>query len=58
MCVQGFDGGNMKEIINLEYICEMGDEIKMDLREKGFEEVGWIDIAHDKESWWGFCVKR
>jgi hypothetical protein len=28
------------------------DNIKMDLRERGFEDVDWIHLAQDKDMWW------
>jgi hypothetical protein len=28
------------------------DNIKMDLREMGFEGVDWIHMAHDRDWWW------
>jgi hypothetical protein len=27
------------------------DNIKMDLREIGWDEVGWIDMAQDRDQW-------
>ena len=27
------------------------DNIKMDLREVGCEDVGWIDVAQDRDRW-------
>jgi ribosome biogenesis protein Nip4 len=28
------------------------DNIKMDLREIGFEDVDWIHLAQDRDRWW------
>ena len=30
------------------------DNIKMDLREVGCEDVGWIDVAQDRDRWRAF----
>jgi hypothetical protein len=27
------------------------DNIRMDLRERGWDGVDWIDMAHDKDQW-------
>jgi len=27
------------------------DNIRMDLREKGWENVDWIDLVHDSDPW-------
>jgi hypothetical protein len=27
------------------------DNIKMDLRETGWDGVDWIDVAHDRDQW-------
>jgi hypothetical protein len=29
----------------------MGDNIKMELREIGFGDVDWIDLAQDRDRW-------
>jgi hypothetical protein len=31
------------------------DNIKMDLREMGYEGVDWIHLAQDRDQWWGSC---
>jgi hypothetical protein len=28
------------------------DNIRMDLRQKGWEDVDWIHLVHDMEQWW------
>jgi hypothetical protein len=30
------------------------DNIKMDLREIGWDGMDWSDPAHDREEWWAF----
>jgi hypothetical protein len=30
----------------------VGDNIKMDLRETGWDVVDWIDMAQDRDQWW------
>jgi hypothetical protein len=32
------------------------DNIKIDLREVGWEDVDWIDLAQDRDRWRGSCV--
>jgi hypothetical protein len=32
--------------------CRWVDNIKMDLREIGCDEVDWIDMVQDKDQWW------
>jgi hypothetical protein len=31
--------------------CRWVDNIKMDLREIGWDGVGWMDMAQDKDQW-------
>jgi hypothetical protein len=31
--------------------CRWEDNIKMDLRETGFEDVDWINLAQDRDRW-------
>jgi hypothetical protein len=31
------------------------DNIKMDLREIGWDDVNWVDMAQDREQWKGSC---
>ena len=60
MCIQGFEGeiwGKWSTWKTYSY-AKWDDKIKMDLREKGFEEVDWTDVAHDKKRWRGIFVKR
>jgi hypothetical protein len=33
-----------------------GDNIKMDLQEVGCGSIDWIDVAQDRERWWGALV--
>jgi hypothetical protein len=28
------------------------DNIKMDLQEVGYGDMDWIELAHDRDSWW------
>jgi hypothetical protein len=28
------------------------DNIKMDLKEIGWEDLGWIHLAHNRDHWW------
>jgi hypothetical protein len=28
------------------------DNIKMDLREIGWDDMDWIDLAQDRDQWW------
>jgi hypothetical protein len=30
------------------------DNIKLDLRERGIDEVNWIQLAQDRVQWWAF----
>jgi hypothetical protein len=30
------------------------DNIKLYLREKGWEDVDWIHLAQDRDQWWAF----
>jgi hypothetical protein len=32
--------------------CRWEDNIRMVVRERGWEEVGWIHQAQDKDQWW------
>ena len=32
------------------------DNIKMDLREVGYNAGDWIDLAEDREQWWS-CIR-
>jgi hypothetical protein len=32
-------------------ICRWVDNIKMDLREIGWDVVGWVDLAQDRDHW-------
>jgi len=32
--------------------CRWEDEIKMDLKEVGWEGLHWIDLAQDRGRWW------
>jgi hypothetical protein len=34
--------------------CRLGDNIKMDLREMGWGDVDWIDLAQDRDQWNAF----
>jgi hypothetical protein len=34
--------------------CRWEDNIKMDLREIGIDEVNWIWLAQDRVQWWAF----
>jgi hypothetical protein len=27
------------------------DNVKMDLREIGWDDIDWIDLAHDRDQW-------
>ena len=51
-CIWGFFKGNWKERDHLE---EVGwgweDTIKMDLKELGWGNVGWIILAQDRDKW-------
>jgi hypothetical protein len=31
--------------------CRWGDNIKMDLRERGWDGMDWIDLAQDRDQW-------
>jgi hypothetical protein len=31
--------------------CRRGNNIKMDLREVGWRDIDWIDLAQDKDRW-------
>jgi hypothetical protein len=31
--------------------CNYGDNIKMDLREIGWDGVDWVDLAQDRDHW-------
>jgi hypothetical protein len=31
------------------------DNIKMDLREGGFERAGWIELAQDRHKYWDYA---
>jgi hypothetical protein len=33
------------------------DNIKMDLREIGWDDMGWIDLAEDRDQWGGCCER-
>jgi hypothetical protein len=33
-------------------MCRWEDNIRMDLREIGWEDVDWIHLAQDRENWW------
>jgi len=32
--------------------CRWEDNIKLDLREVGFEGIYWIELAQDRDRWW------
>jgi hypothetical protein len=32
---------------------KLGDTIRMDVREIGWEGVDWIHVAQDRDQWWG-----
>ena len=32
------------------------DNIKMDLQEVGYGGVDWIELAHDRNSWWALVT--
>jgi hypothetical protein len=38
---------NQKGRTNLRWV----DNIKMDLREIGWDGIGWIDLAQDRDQW-------
>jgi hypothetical protein len=34
----------------------MGDNIKIDLKEVGWEGVSWLELAQYREKWWLLCI--
>jgi hypothetical protein len=39
------------EILNHRYHLAWVDNIKMDLREIGWDGVDWVDVAQDRDQW-------
>jgi hypothetical protein len=49
--IQGF-GGKLKRKRRLGRCrCRWKDDIKVNLKEVGWEIVDWIDLAHDRDKW-------
>jgi hypothetical protein len=54
-CIQGFSGGNLREGDDLKDPGVDGRIIfKRVLREVGWEDMGWIDLTQDRDSWRAF----
>ena len=34
--------------------CRCEDNIKMDLREVGYDARDWMDLAEDRDHWWDY----
>jgi len=43
---------NLKERDHWEDTCRWEDNIRMDLRETGWEGVDWIHLGQDRGQWW------